>query len=109
MVVGSIETTLELWASSLRELKARIASIISSEAGGGVGWSVSGWSAWGTNRARRVGCVRKRPGILARGVSRRSWAAVGGTRMPCAISYAITCWKPLAMRMGFSSLMRRAF
>src|SRR5208283_592578 len=33
------------------------------------------------NGARPDGCAPRRLGILARGASRRSWAAAGGTRM----------------------------
>lgn len=87
MTGASVEATLELWASSLRDVKARMRSRRSV-------WPRqrdSFWTAcWVTKDARRDGCVRKRPAIPAPGGNRRSWAADAGMRKHCVTSCAIT-------------------
>ena len=45
MTGASIETTLELWASWLRAVKARTRVLFTQERGG-VGGTISGWAAW---------------------------------------------------------------
>ena len=62
MAGASIETTLELWASSLRDVKARIRPLFRQERVAASAGTVSGWASWEANRARQVGCARKRPG-----------------------------------------------
>ena len=108
MAGASVETTLELWASSLRDVKARIRPLfLQKRVAASAGKFLDGCS--GTNRARRAGCARKRPAIPARGVSRRSLAVAGGTRKHCATSYAITRWKRSLTRLRFLSSTRPAF
>ena len=105
---ASIETTLEVWASSLRDVKARIRLLFTQER---VAASASLFldGLLGDER-RKTGWMRaEAAGILARGVSRRSWAAAGGTRKRCATSYAITRWKRSLIKMPFLSLTRPAF
>ena len=70
---ASIETTLELWAASLRDAKARMGSLFKQErmaVSAGLSWMVCS----ARNGARPAGCVRKRQVILVRGGSSRFWA-----------------------------------
>ena len=87
MTGASIETTLELWASSLREVKARIRPLFTQErVAASAGAFVDGLLG---PEQRKTGWMR----IGARGVSRLFWDAVVGTPMPCAMSCATTSWK----------------
>ena len=80
----SIEETLELWAASLREVKARIRPLFTQDrVAGSAGVFLDG--LLGEER-RKTG--RKRPVIPAPGGSRRSWGAAAGMPMLCAILYA---------------------
>ena len=68
MSEASIGTTLELWASSLRDVKARMRSLFKQERMAvSAGLFLDG--LLGGNAARPAGCVRKRPVIFARGGS----------------------------------------
>lgn len=92
MVGASMEATLELWALSLRDVKARIRPLFTQER---VAASASLFldSLLGPER-RKTGWMRAEAAeIPARGVSRRSSAMGGGTRMPCATWRAIMRWK----------------
>jgi hypothetical protein len=85
MVSGaSIETTLELWASSLREVKTRMRPLFKQERMAvSAGLFLDG--LLGEER-RKTGWMRAgRPAILARGGSSRCWDGGNGTRMRCAI------------------------
>ena len=64
MTGASIETTLELWASSLRDVKASDAAFVHAGAGGGVSGFFSGRACWAMSGARPAGCVRKQRAIL---------------------------------------------
>ena len=87
MTGASIETTLELWATSLRDVKARMRGLFTQErVAASAGLFLEDCRA--TSGARLAGCVRKRQAIRDRGGSRRSSAAVGGTLTRCVISYA---------------------
>ena len=109
MVEASIETTLELWASSLRDVKARIRPLVyfRSELRHR---RVSFWMVFLGNEPRKTGWMRaeaagdpgpwRQQAILGRG---------SGMRMRCAILCAITRWKRLADETRFSSLMKPAF
>ena len=91
MAGASIETTLELWASLLRDVKARIRPLFRQER---VQYRLRKFldGLLGNEPRRQAGCARKRRAIPARGVSRLSWAA-SGMPIRCAISYASTRWK----------------
>ncbi len=110
MTVASIETTLELWASSLREMKARIGPLfLQKRVAASAGQFVDGLLG---NEPRKTGWMRAEaagdPGPWRQQaviLGRIQWDADGLQ----VTSYAITYWKRLAMRMRFSSLMRRAF
>ena len=47
MAGASIEATLELWASALREVKSPLHPLFRAGARGGVCRTVSRWAAWG--------------------------------------------------------------
>ena len=80
MADASIEATLELWASSLREVKARIRPLFTQ---GCVAASASLFLDGLLDRsgARPDVCMPRRRVILARGGSRPSSAAAGGRRI----------------------------
>ena len=108
MAGGSIETTLELWASSLRDVKARIRPLFRRKRlAASAGLFLDGLLG---NEPRKTGWMRaEAAGDPGPGASRRSWAAASGTRMDCATSCAITCWKAWPMRMRYLSSTKRAF
>ena len=83
MIGVSIETTRELWASSLREVKKRIRPLFAQErAALNAGLFVDGLLG---DERRKTGWMRAEaagdPGL---GGSRRFWAAIGGMPMHCA-------------------------
>jgi hypothetical protein len=81
---ASVEDTLTLWASSLRDIKQRIRPLFTQErVAASAGQFLDG--LLGGEPRKTVGCGRRRPAIQARGASRRSCA--GGSGMPtrCAI------------------------
>ena len=83
-----VETTLELLASSLRDVKLRISPLFAqSRTAKNAGLFLDG--LLGGEPRKRGRCVRKRRVILVRGGSRRFWAATAGRRMICAIWCAI--------------------
>ena len=87
MAGASIEATLELWASSLRDVKERMRPLFTQErVAASAGAFLDG--LLGNERRRRAGCGRRRRAILAPGGSRPFWAAAGGKPMTCAISCA---------------------
>ena len=100
MAGASIETTLELWASSLRDVKGRIHTLFGQKrVAASAGQFLDGLLG---NEPRKTGWMRaEAAGDPGRGVNRRSWAAGGGTRMPCATSCAITRWKRWLIKMRF--------
>ena len=93
MAVASIETTLELWASALREVKARMRPLFTQER---VAVSAGLFldSLLG-NEPRKTGWMRAWAfspracpvGIPVRGASRRSSAAAAGRPTRCARLY----------------------
>jgi hypothetical protein len=87
MAGASIETTLELWASSLRAVKALIRPLFTQErVAVSAGLFLDG--VLGDER-RKTGWMRaEAAGTQALGASRPFWAAVVGMLMRCAISYA---------------------
>ena len=100
MAGASIETTLELWASLLRDVKARIRPLFRQErVAVSAGKFLDGLLG---NEPRKTGWMRaEAAGDSARGVSRLSWAAASGMPIRCAISYASTRWKRLPTRQQF--------
>ena len=78
LVGASIETTLELWVSSLRDAKGRIGPLFHRKRRRRDGFWTGFWEA---NPAGRAGCALRRRAIPAHGVNRRSWAAADGTRI----------------------------
>jgi hypothetical protein len=102
MTGTSIEATLELWESSLREVKGRMRPLFTQERVP----SRQGrfWTAFlALSGARPAGCGLKRRAILAPGASRPFWAEDNGTPMRCATSCAPTCWRPWPIRTPWSS------
>src|SRR5258707_5810912 len=97
--VASVEETLALWAASLREIKQRIRPLFKHErVARNAGLFLEG--LLGDEQRKTVGCAQRRPAIVARGGSRRSWVAGIGTLMLCAISCAtmsLSIW-PMTMR-----------
>src|SRR5450631_2133546 len=94
---ASIEETLALWAASLREVKKRIRPLFRQErVATNAGLFLEGLLG---DEQRKTGWMRaEAAGDPGHGVSRRSWAAWIGMRMPCAISYAImssSIWRML--------------
>src|ERR1039458_9658263 len=122
----SIETTLELWASSLRAVKARMAPLFTQErvaasAGlflGGLlgderrktGWmraeAAGDTGPWGAQAIFRGQLQR---GIPVPGASRPFWVEDGGTLTRCATSCANMRWRPWPIRMRFLFWMRPGF
>jgi hypothetical protein len=87
MRVASIETTLEHWASSLREIKARMRPLFTQErVARSAGLFLDG--LLGAER-RKTGWMRaEAAGDPGPGVSKPFWVAAGGMAMRCAISCA---------------------
>src|SRR3954453_6713126 len=85
---ASIEETLALWAASLREIKKRIRPLFRQErVATNAGLFLEGLLG---DEQRKTGWMRAEAlAIPAHGDSRRSWVAVTGTPMPCAMSCAI--------------------
>ena len=84
MTGASIETTPELWASSLRDVKARMRGLFTQERMAvSAGAFLDGLLG---DERRKTG--RRRRAIRGRGASRRSSAAGGGMRMRFATSCA---------------------
>src|SRR6478736_878097 len=84
MTGASIETTLALWASSLREVKKRMRPLFEQDRTAlNAGLFVDG--LLGDERRKTGGCGRRRRAILGHGGSRRFWAVTGGMPMDCAI------------------------
>src|SRR4051794_34744038 len=89
---ASVEDTLTLWASSLRDVKQRIRRLFTQErVAAAAGQFLDG--LLGTEPRKTVGCGRKRPAIPARGASKRSWAGGSGTPTRCATLSVSTRWK----------------
>ena len=84
MTGASIETTLELWASSLREVKKRMRSLFEQDRTAlNAGLFVDGLLG---DERRKTGWMRAEArAILGHGGSRRFWAVISGTPMDCAI------------------------
>ena len=94
---ASIETTLEFWASSLRDVKARIGPLFTQErVASSAGLFLDGLLG---DERRKTGWMRAEAGAtLARGDSRPSWAAADGTQMGCAMScgtMSSSTWRPM--------------
>src|SRR5436309_15737419 len=87
MIGASIETTRELWASSLREVKKRISPLFAQErAALNAGLFVDGLLGDGVARLDR--CARRRRATLVLGGSRRFWGAIGGMPTRCVTWFA---------------------
>ena len=108
MAGASVETTLELWASSLRDVKARLRSLFRQERVTASAWKfLDGLLG---NEPRKTGWMRaeaagdpgpwRQQAILGRG----RWDAEALRDI-----VAITRWKRSLMRRLFLSLMRPAF
>ena len=110
MVGGSVEATLELWASSLRDVKERIRPLFLQERMAqsadlfldallGPERRKTGWMLCsGLSGARRAGCARRRQAIPVLGASRRSWGELSGTRMACGM-WCGTTWSRRWLRL----------
>ena len=88
MTGASIETTLELWASSLRDVKARMGGLFTQErVAASAGLFLDELLG---NERRKTGWMRaERRVIRGHGDSRRSLAGVGGMPTHCAMSCAV--------------------
>ena len=97
MMVASIETTLELWALSLREIKARMRPLFTQErVARSAGLFLDG--LLGAER-RKTGWMRAEAAAMrAHGVNKPFWVAAGGMAMHCAILCATMSSKP-SLRM----------
>src|SRR3990172_3432514 len=89
MAGASIEATLELWASSLRDVKTRMRSLFTQErVAASAGQLLDGLLG---DERRKTGWMRAEaagdPGPWRR--AKRFWGAAGGMPMICAISCAI--------------------
>ena len=92
MAGASIETTLELWASSLRDMKGRMRPLVRSGAGGGIGGTVSG-RAFGERAAQDR--------LDARGSGGRSWpVASAGDPGPRAVGRGCVARHRARLRAG---------
>ena len=86
MTGASIEATLELWASSLRDVKERMRPLFTqARVAASAGAFLDGLLG-GERRKTDAGGGRR--AILAPGASRPFWAGAGGKPMTCAISCA---------------------
>ena len=82
---ASIEAALELWASSLRDAKARMRPLFTQErVAASAGRSSMGCSA--RSGARPGGCGPRRRATLGRGGNKPSSAVAAGRRRRCATS-----------------------
>jgi len=88
MAGASIETTLELWASSLRDVKARMRPFFTQErVAVSAGLFLDGLLS---NERRKTGWMRaEAAGDPGPGASRPFWGAAAGRPIGCAISSAI--------------------
>jgi hypothetical protein len=90
MTGGSVEATLELWASSLRDVKQRIRPLFTQAVSAGL--FLDGLLG---SEPRKTGWMRAvAAGDPGPGGSRPSSVAGAGTRRRCAISCATTCSRP---------------
>ena len=108
MTGASIETTLELWASSLRDVKGRMRPLFTQERVAASAGSAFLDGLLGAEPRKTGGCERKRRAIGAPGASRRSWPRTMGRRCVarhCARLRAETLADPTLCWF----LMRRAF
>lgn len=87
MTGASIETTLELWATSLRDVKARMRGLFTQErVAASAGLFLDGLLG---DERRKTGWMRaEAAGHPGPWRQQPSFAAVGGTLTSCAISYA---------------------
>ena len=99
MTGASIETTLELWASSLREVKKRIRPLFAQERTALNAGAVRGRAARRRASQDRMDAARRQRAILGLGGSRRFWAVTGGMPMRCAIWCATMSASILRTRM----------
>ncbi len=97
-MVASIEATLELWASSLREVKARLRPLFGQKRGAASATSFLD-GLLGDER-RKTGCMCiEAAGVRGHGDSSRSWGGVGGMRMPCVTLCATMRWSIWVLMM----------
>ena len=105
MTGASIEATLELWASSLRDVKERIRALFTQErVAASAGAFLDGLLG---NERRKTGWMRAEAAGDPRpiGGSRPYWAAAGGKPMTCAISCAaMRLRRSLTMTQFWSSM-----
>ena len=89
MPTASLETTLELWSTTLRQAKHRIRPLFAAPS---VAASANAFldGLLGAERARPAGCAPRLLVIPAPGGSRPSWGAATGTQMLCAMGCATT-------------------
>ena len=84
MMQASIETTLEVLASSLLEVKRRINPLFAQERA-----ALNAACLWtgclATSVVKPDGCARRQRAILDLGGSKRFWAVTGGMPMRCGI------------------------
>jgi SRSO17 transposase len=96
MTGASIETTLELWGSSLRDVKARLRGLFAQErVAASAGLFLDGLLG---DERRKTGWMRAEAAVDA-----------GGMPMSCVTSCRIMSSKTSARRMRFWSSMRPAF
>ncbi|SCX22352.1 FOG: Transposase [Agrobacterium sp. DSM 25558] len=82
MGAASIETTLELWASSLRDVEARMRGLFTQERVAASANLFLG-GLLGDERRKQLGCALRRLAILVRGDSKPSWVVEGALRRAC--------------------------
>src|SRR6516165_1537424 len=104
---ASVEDTLTLWASSLRDVKERIRPLFTQErVATSAGQFLDGVLG---GEPRKTGWMRaEAAGDRARGASRRSWGGDSGMTTHCATLSVSTRWKRWAMRTRFWLSMRPA-
>src|ERR1700759_3693714 len=108
MMGASIEATLELWASSLRDVKGRMRPLFTQErVAASAGSFLDGLlgaeprkSGWMRAEAAGDRGPWRQQAILGRG---------RGTPMRCATLFATTAWSPWPIRRLCWFLLRRAF
>ena len=84
-----METTLELWASSLREVKRRDAAAVHAGARGALCGAFSGWPAWRGAAQDRLDTIGSRGRSRTVASTSHPRSRPVGRRTRCAISCAI--------------------
>ena len=108
MIGASIEATLELWPSSLRDVKGRMRPLFTQErVAASAGSFLDGLLG---AEQRKTGWMRaEAAGDRGPWRSKRFWDVDGGTPMRCATLFVTTRLRPWPIRTPCWLLMRRAF